>query len=381
MKTLFRLLRPDAERVWHDTEVRQRFSRYYDIMRNNRVARYLIAKKIAVEKPTNEDSKDQLPLEKLWAQHDAAIPRFKTLLKRLDAGEAEYDSLDTPEYSFLDLKVALLQRILANCELCERRCQKNRYQEHGYCRLGPDPVISSAFLHHGEEGPLVPSGTIFFESCVFRCVFCQNSDISQEWDRKNGKTISGEVMAPERMARIARHLAKEGARNINYVTPTPNAAAIITSLKAQTTNITQLWNSNMYSTEQVWRVILDVMDFHLPDFKYWENAFARKMSGVRDYRETVARNIRLAHEEGSGEIIIRHLVMPGRIEADTLPILEWVAEEVPQALVNIMGQYRPAYKVRHDSQYRDFRRGATRKEMEQAYKKADELGILWRPVS
>jgi putative pyruvate formate lyase activating enzyme len=378
---LFRLLRPDAERVWHDTEVRRRFSRYYDIMHNNRVARYLIAKKIPVEKPANEDPNHQIPVEKLWAQHDAAVPRFKALLKQLDAGEVDYDSLDSPEYSFLDSKITLLQRILANCELCERRCQKNRYKEYGYCRLGSDPVISSAFLHHGEEGPLVPSGTIFFESCVFRCVFCQNSDISQEWDRKNGKTISGEVMAPERMARIARHLAKEGARNINYVTPTPNAAAIIASLKTQTTNITQLWNSNMYSTEQVWRIILDVMDFHLPDFKYWENDFARQMSGVRHYRETIARNIKLAYEEGSGEIIIRHLVMPGRINADALPILEWVAEEVPQALVNIMGQYRPAYKVRHDSQYRDFRRGPTRKEMEQAYKKADELGILWRPVS
>jgi putative pyruvate formate lyase activating enzyme len=73
--------------------------------------------------------------------------------------------------------------------------------------------------------------------------------------------------------------------------------------------------------------------------------------------------------------------MPGRVEADTLPILEWVAENTPKALVNIMGQYRPAYKVHHEAQYRDFRRVASRKEMQKAFDKADELGILWRPVS
>jgi putative pyruvate formate lyase activating enzyme len=137
----------------------------------------------------------------------------------------------------------------------------------------------------------------------------------------------------------------------------------------------------MYSEEQVWRLVLDVIDFHLPDFKYWDNDFAREMSGVRRYREAIGHNIHLAHEEGSAEIIIRHLVMPGRVEADTLPILEWVAETAPKALVNIMGQYRPAYKVRHEAQYRDFRRGASRKEMQKAFDKADELGILWRPVS
>ncbi|MHA2232254.1 MAG: radical SAM protein [Candidatus Hodarchaeales archaeon] len=378
---MFRLLRPDADQVWHDPEVCQRFSRYYGIMNDERIARYLVAKKVPAENLTLDDSDEKHPLEKLWGQHDALAPRFRSLLNKIDDGEEDYHSLDTPEYSFLDLKTAILQRILENCELCERRCHKNRYQEQGHCRLGSDPVISSAHLHFGEESPLVPSGTIFFESCVFNCVFCQNSDISQEWDRKDGKTLSGEVMTPERMARLARHLAREGARNINYVTPTANASAILDSLKFQTTNVTQLWNSNMYSTERVWRLVLDVMDFHLPDFKYWDYDFAKRMSGVRHYRKTITRNIKLAHEVGSGEIIIRHLVMPGRVEADTIPILEWVAKDVPRVLVNIMGQYRPAYKVQHDSQFRDFRQRPSKKEMERAFRKADELEILWRPVS
>lgn len=375
------MLRPDADRVWQDPEVCQRFSRYYDIMHNKRIARYLIAKRVPVEELVCESSYVEIPLEKLWAEHDTAVSRFRALLKQIDAEKIDYNSLDTPNYSFLDLKADILRHVLKNCELCERRCQKNRYKERGYCRLGINPVVSSAFQHHGEEGPLVPSGTIFLESCVFACVFCQNSDISQEWMTKNGESISGKVMAPEQMARIARHLGKEGARNINYVSPTAHASGILSSLTYSNVNITQLWNSNYYSTERVWRLILDVMDFHLPDFKYWNNDFARQMSGIRHYRETIANNIKLAHDEGSGEIIIRHLVMPGRVEADTLPILEWTAKNAPRALVNIMGQYRPAYKVIHDSQYRDFKRGTTQKEMQKAFKRADELEILWRPVS
>ncbi len=378
---LFRMLRPDATKVWQNPLVRERLSRYYAIMNNGKIARYLVAKKIPVKRLDSEENDRESILEKLYTEHDNNASKFKSILTKLDSDQTKYSDLDLPEYSFLDLKIDILRLVLEKCEICERRCKKNRFKEHGYCRLNSNPSVSSAFLHHGEESPLVPSGTIFFESCVFRCVFCQNSDISQEWDDKTGESISGQIMTPEQIARVARHLAKEGARNINYVTPTANASAIISSLKFQTENITQLWNSNMYSNKRIWRIILDLMDFHLPDFKYWDDEFAYRMSGVKNYREVISRNIELAHNEGSKEIIIRHLVMPGRIEEDTIPILEWVAKNVPKALVNIMGQYRPAYKVIHDSKYREIKRRPMEKEMKKAIKKSDELGILWQPVS
>jgi len=123
------------------------------------------------------------------------------------------------------------------------------------------------------------------------------------------------------------------------------------------------------------------MDFWLPDLKYFENTFAKKMSGVENYWEVVTRNIKAAHDEGSGEVIIRHLVMPGRVEKDTRPILEWCASDVPKVLVNIMGQYRPQYKAKHDPRYKEIQRRPSSEEMKQAYQIANQLKIVWEPVS
>jgi putative pyruvate formate lyase activating enzyme len=129
-------------------------------------------------------------------------------------------------------------------------------------------------------------------------------------------------------------------------------------------------------------LLIDIMDFWLPDLKYHENSFAKQMSGVDNYWEVVTRNIKFAYNDGSREIIIRHLCMPNRIETDTLPILNWVNEHVPLAFVNIMAQYRPEYLVLRDKDhhYDSINRTISPKEMELARQYADKLGIAWRQV-
>jgi putative pyruvate formate lyase activating enzyme len=92
----------------------------------------------------------------------------------------------------------------------------------------------------------------------------------------------------------------------------------------------------------------------------------------------LTRNLKQIHEEGSGEIIIRHLVMPNHIECCSKPILDFVAEEIPNSVVNIMGQYRPVY---HANRYEEINRHPSSKEMQEVKSYAEELGILWRPVS
>ena len=66
----------------------------------------------------------------------------------------------------------------------------------------------------------------------------------------------------------------------------------------------------------------------------------------------------------------------------TIPILKWVAANMPNSMVNIMGQYRPEHKVRRDKErFADIARPVNSQEMETAFNIADELGIYWRPVS
>ena len=81
-------------------------------------------------------------------------------------------------------------------------------------------------------------------------------------------------------------------------------------------------------------------------------------------------------------MIIRHLVLPGHVDCCTKPVLEWIAENCPRALVNIMDQYRPEHLVaRYPEMYPDIARRPSAKELEEAYRHADELGLCWRPVS
>ena len=74
------------------------------------------------------------------------------------------------------------------------------------------------------------------------------------------------------------------------------------------------------------------------------NFCGKKYSGVENYFDVVSRNHKRIHDEGSGEICIRHLVMPNHVECCTKPILDYVAKELPKAVMNIMGQYRPQWK-------------------------------------
>jgi hypothetical protein len=54
----------------------------------------------------------------------------------------------------------------------------------------------------------------------------------------------------------------------------------------------------------------------------------------------VTNNIALVAEWGK-DFSIRDLVMPNHLECCTYPVLEWIAEYVPAAPVNVMAQFHP----------------------------------------
>ncbi|MFW9851114.1 MAG: pyruvate formate lyase-activating protein, partial [Candidatus Thorarchaeota archaeon] len=152
------------------------------------------------------------------------------------------------------------------------------------------------------------------------------------------------------------------------------------SLPFQITNITQLWNSSMYASQESMRLLVDLMDVWLPDFKYGNNECGERLSGVKNYFDIVSRNHLMAYQ--SGEVIIRHLVLPNHLECCTFPILEWISENMPNCMVNIMAQYRPEHKVRRNpDEYSDICSRVSSQEMQLAFSRANDLGICWEPVS
>jgi putative pyruvate formate lyase activating enzyme len=76
-------------------------------------------------------------------------------------------------------------------------------------------------------------------------------------------------------------------------------------------------------------------------------------------------------------VLIRHLVMPGLLE-DTGEIMRWLASTLSRdTFVNLMDQYRPAWKARTDRRYADINRFLSEPEFEQAQALARTAG-LWR---
>jgi len=287
---------------------------------------------------------------------------------------------ERPVFSFLDLKVELLKRILRNCVFCEWQCRVDRVEgrRKGACHVGSEARVASFFLHQGEEPPLVDrhgSGTIFFASCTFRCPFCQNFDISQDPD-------AGAPVSPGGLSLLIKSLRADGAANINLVggEPTPNLHVIAEALNLTTVNVPILWNSNMYLTPEAMEILEDLVDIWLPDFKWGNDRCALRYSKIMRYFEVVSRNHTTAY--GNGDMIIRHLVMPGHLECCTKPVLDWIADNCPRALVNVMGQYRPEHLVlREPDRYREIARRPRLEEVVAAQDYAKALGLVWEPVS
>lgn len=301
----------------------------------------------------------------LWAVHDDAVELLRTS-GALDANPGEGTVPPEPvPGSLLDLKIVLADRLEADCRLCERRCRAARADgKAGTCGV-VETRVSSSFLHHGEEYELVPSHTIFFSGCNLECQFCQNHDISRN-------PRSGARVTPELGAQLI-HEEEMGSRNVNWVggDPIPNVPFILKVLRVVDgpKPHAQVFNSNMYMTEETLRLLDGTMDLYLADFKYGNDKCAERLSHVDDYFAVVSRNHKLASEQA--ELLVRHLVLPGHVDCCSIPALDWLRQNIGPLRVNIMDQYRPAYRAK---EHEDINRRPTTGEFQRAYDHAAALG-------
>ncbi len=318
--------------------------KYHEILEENRNALYRDCKQIPVSFDVSQST------DALWKLHDKTLHSYRVK-----------NTEQTP--SLLDLKVELADRLFQACCFCEHRCKVDRRRTPGVCGV-QETRIATEFLHYGEETVLVPSHTIFFSGCTFQCVFCQNWDISQ--------LPCGTPISPEKLGSIIDERKKQGSRNVNWVggDPTSNLLYILQVLQQMNTNIAQVWNSNMYCSEQTMKLLHGVIDVYLTDFKYGNDFCAKRLSKIDGYTVIVRRNHLLAYTQT--EIIIRHLVLPNHFDCCSKPVLSFIAEHLPNALVNIMGQYKPEYRA---NEQKDISRSVTAEEVTQVKEYAEKLGI------
>ena len=358
---LWRFFRPDAVEVLKDERARVALPRYFAVMEGQLPARFQVCKRVGV------DVDRSAPDEELWRVHGRGLQEFRKLLSNVDSGMEKLESLEKPKLSLLDLKVELAKRVLKSCRFCERRCGVDRTSgKTGVCGVGEKSRISSEFMHHGEEPELVPSYTVFFNGCTFKCQYCQNWDISQYPEE-------GVPVSPLALAKLIENARREGTRNVNFVggEPTPNLHTILEALNLCEVNIPSVWNSNMFLSQESMELLFGTQDIYLADFKYGNDKCAQRYSKVQGYFEVVARNHRLALD--NAELIIRHLVLPNNIDCCTRPVLEWIAENLgPMVRVNIMGQYRVCYRA---DRFEEINRRLTTEEFSRALDIAEKVGL------
>jgi len=248
-----------------------------------------------------------------------------------------------------------LYKKLESCTLCPRECKVNRLgNEIGLCGVGKKPKVSSYAPHFGEEKPLVGScgsGTIFLTGCNLRCVYCQNYEISQ---LGQGREIDIDELANHML-----ELQYSGCHNINFVTPThvvPQIVAAIELAAKAGLRIPLVYNCGGYESVETLNCLNDIFDIYMPDIKYGKNQIAQELSNAKDYPSIVKAAIMEMYKQVGDLVIdadglakrgllIRHLVLPEGI-ADTELVLSFLAKDISlNTYLNIMDQYRPAFKA------------------------------------
>ena len=274
------------------------------------------------------------------------------------------------------------RQMLRNCRLCPRNCKVSRLEdEKGICRTGRLAMVSSYTPHFGEEDPLAGengSGTIFFTNCSLRCVFCQNREISHLGE-------GCEVSAGD-LAGMMLTLQKRGCHNINLVTPAHVVPQILEALLLAVEsglNIPLVYNTSGYDSVESLRLLEDIVDIYMPDFKFWDSSMSAGYLKAPDYPERAREALREMHRQAgdlvldrSGiaqkGILLRHLVMPGGT-AGTREIMRFIVREIsPDTYVNIMDQYRPCGDA---FRFPPIDRPISRTEYEEALTAAREEGI------
>ena len=250
-----------------------------------------------------------------------------------------------------------------------------------------------------------------------RCAFCQNGDIST--DKDNGMVADARTLAT-----MAWLLRMEGCHNINWVGGDPTihlhtiveAIALLGGALAQPTrgdleralpvkadhvrlavlspalgtyedgfNAPMLWNSNFYMSDEAMKILRLLMDVWLPDFKFGPGRCAITLARTPRYWETTTGNLRLL-KDWREDLTIRHLVMPDHVECCTYPVLDWIAEVMPEVPINIMDQYRPENfcdpkSAKYLERYAQIARRPRAAEVRAAYGYAERRGLHFEAIT
>ena len=201
-----------------------------------------------------------------------------------------------------------------------------------------DPIEKKPLFHFY---PGTRSYSIATAGCNFRCLFCQNADISQA-PRELG-TIFGERVPPEE---VVAEAARSGCASISYTYTEPTIFmeyALDVARLAQRAGIRSVFVSNGYMTHESLEAASPFLDAANVDLKAFSDRFYAEQCGA--HLEPVLRTIERMRQLGIW-VEVTTLVIPGLNDGDE------ELRELARFLVSVdkdmpwhISRFHPTYKL------------------------------------
>jgi pyruvate formate lyase activating enzyme len=253
-----------------------------------------------------------------------------------------------------------LEEQRVQCHLCAHRCvikdqkrgicgvrenQSGRLQSLVYARAiarHVDPVEKKPLFHFHPGSRTYSIATV---GCNFRCLFCQNADISQM--PREVKRIMGEHLPPEQVILSAR---QSRCQSISYTYTEPTIFfeyAYQTAKLAHAADMKNIFVTNGYMTPEALDSIQPYLDAANVDFKAFSNDFYKEQCGAK--LAPVLESLKKLKSMGVW-LEVTTLVIPSVNDSDRelTEIARFIMELGPETPWHV-SRFHPTYMLRNIS--------------------------------
>ena len=220
-------------------------------------------------------------------------------------------------------------------------------------------------IEFGEEVAIIPSHEFYLSGCDLRCAFCIAG--LDAFDPSRGEPLTSGMFN-----HAVAWGRSQGARNIQWVggEPTIHLPALLDLMASCPDLPPVVWKSDFHCTPEALDLLDGVAEIYVADFKFGNDACARRIAGVDDYFAIITRN--LAHAARQGRVIVRHLLIPGHIDCCYRPVVRWMRENLPDVEFSLRDGFLPSWRA---NRFAELGRTMRRHECDEARKIALSAGL------
>jgi pyruvate formate lyase activating enzyme len=205
--------------------------------------------------------------------------------------------------------------------------------------LNIDPIEKKPLFHFLPGTPVLSLATV---GCNFKCLNCQNADISQI--NKERQDVIGEKWPAKKIIAMAQ---EKNIKSIayTYTEPTIFLEYALEIMKlAQQNGIKNIWVSNGYFSRMTFDLISPYLDAINIDLKFFDDKVYQEVCGAR--LDPILKNLKLVHKNNIW-LEITTLLIPGYTDRGTQ--LKDIASFIKNDLCDIVpwhiSRFYPAYKL------------------------------------